>query len=96
MTQGNICYRLLPNKNYAPGVAGPTGGPSARELPISSVYVAPGAATLDFYDMNGNRNVIPIASSNTGIYLSITVTATGTGLTGSVWGFSAGSPYGNM
>ena len=92
MTQGNICYRILASTDYTPGAA----GPGTKELPISSVYIAPGAATLDYYDANGNRNIIPIASSNTGIYLPITLMKTGAGLTGSIWGFSPGNPYGNM
>ena len=96
MLQGNICYRLVASTNYTPaGGTGVTGGPSSRDLPISAVYVGPGAATLDFYDANGNRNVIPVAAGNTGIYMPITVTATGSTLSGTIFGFSPGNVYGN-
>ena len=56
MIQGNICYRLVASTNYRPGATGATAGPQNGEMPICGVYVAPGAATLDFYDANGNRN----------------------------------------
>jgi len=96
MLQANNCYRLIASTNYNPGATGATFGPTAKELPISSVYIGPGAATLDYYDAKGNRNVIPIGSSNTGIYLPLTITATGSGLTGTIFGFSPGNIYGNQ
>jgi hypothetical protein len=95
MIQGNICYRLVANTNYRPGATGATAGPQNGEMPISGVYVAPGAATLDFYDINGNRNQISIGSSNTGVFLPISVYQTGSSLSGTIFGFSAGNPYGN-
>jgi hypothetical protein len=96
MLQGNNCYRLVASTNYNPGATGATAGPTSKELPISSIYIAPGAANLDFYDANGNRNTIAIGSTNTGIYLPITVTRTGSAFTGTVFGFSPGNIYGNQ
>jgi hypothetical protein len=58
MLQGNVCYRLLASQNYRPGATGATAGPQTKELPISGVFVAAGAATLDFFDANNNRNII--------------------------------------
>jgi hypothetical protein len=95
MIQGNICYRLVANTNYRPGATGATAGPQNGEMPISGVYVAPGAATLDFYDINGNRNQIAIGAANTGVFLPISVYQTGSSLSGTIFGFSAGNPYGN-
>jgi hypothetical protein len=95
MIQGNICYRLVASTNYRPGATGATAGPQNGEMPISGVYVAPGAATLDFYDINGNRNQIAIGAANTGVFLPISVYQTGSSLSGTIFGFSAGNPYGN-
>lgn len=101
MVQGNICYRLQANTDYTPGafytqgLTGATGGPAAGEQPIMGVYVAPGAATLDFYDMKLTRQIITIGSSNTGVYLPLTVMKTGSTLSGTIFGFSAGNIYGN-
>ena len=64
MLQGNNCYRLVASTTYRPGATGATAGPASTEAPITLIYVAPGAATLDFYDSNNNRNIIPIGSSN--------------------------------
>ena len=88
MLQGNVCYRLLASQNYTPGATGATAGPKKGELPISIVFVAAGAATLDFYDASNNRNVITFNSGN--------LTATGSTLAGSIFGFSPGNIYGNM
>ena len=77
MLQGNLCYRLVANTNYQPGATGATAGPSNRDAGITLVYVAPGAATLDYYDTVNNRNVITIGAANTGVLLPITLTATG-------------------
>ena len=96
MMQGNNCYRLYASQNYRPGATGATAGPQIKDLPISNVYVGPGAATLDFYDSAGNRSVLTITAGNTGIWMPITVTATGTGLTGAIYGFSPGNIYGNQ
>jgi hypothetical protein len=95
MIQGNICYRLVASTNYRPGGTGATAGPQNGEMPICGVYVAPGAATLDFYDANGNRNQISIAAGNTGVFLPISVYQTGSALSGTIFGFSPGNPYGN-
>ncbi len=95
MLQGNLCYRLVANTNYRPGATGATAGPRNGDAGITLVYVAPGTATLDYYDTANNRNVITIGSSNTGILLPISLSATGTGLTGPIFGFSQGSIYGN-
>jgi hypothetical protein len=95
MIQGNICYRLVASTNYRPGATGATAGPQNGELPICGVYVAPGAATLDFYDANGNRNQISIGAGNTGVFLPISIYQTGAALTGTIYGFSPGNPYGN-
>jgi len=100
MVQGNICYRLLANTDYTPGafytagLTGATGGPASGEQPINGVYVGPGAAVLDFFDTKLTRNIITVASGNTGIYLPITVMKTGSSLSGSIFGFSAGNIYG--
>lgn len=96
MLQGNICYRLVASTNYQPGATGATAGPTAKEMQITLIYVAPGAATLDYYDAKSNRNVITVGSSNTGTLLPITLTATGSGLSGSIFGFSQGAIYGNQ
>jgi hypothetical protein len=96
MLQGNVCYRLLANQNYTPGLTGATAGPKRGELPISLVFVSAGAATLDFYDASNNRNVITFSSGNLGTLLPITLTATGSTLSGSIFGFSPGNIYGNM
>lgn len=95
MLQGNLCYRLVANTNYRPGATGATAGPSNGDAGITLVYVAPGAATLDYYDTGNNRNVITIGSSNTGVLLPITLTATGSSLSGSIFGFSQGAIYAN-
>lgn len=96
MLQGNICYRLIASQNYRPGATGATAGPQLKEMPITTVYVAPGAATLDYYDASNNRNIITIGSGNTGVLLPITVTATGSTLSGTIFGFSQGNVYGNQ
>jgi hypothetical protein len=96
MLQGNNCYRLLASQNYTPGATGATAGPRKSELPISMVFVAAGAATLDYYDANNTRNVITFSSGNLGTILPITLTATGSTLSGSIFGFSPGNVYGNM
>jgi hypothetical protein len=95
MLQGNVCYRLLSSQNYRPGATGATAGPQPKELPISGVFVAAGAATLDFFDANNNRNIITFSSGNLGTYLPISLTATGSTLTGNIFGFSPGNVYGN-
>jgi len=95
MIQGNICYRLVASTNYRPGATGATAGPQNGDLPICGVYVAPGAANLDFYDANGNRNQIAIGSGNAGVFLPISVYQTGSALSGTIYGFSPGNPYGN-
>jgi hypothetical protein len=95
MLQGNNCYRLVASTNYQPGATGATAGPTEMEGPITLVYVSPGAATLDFYDAKNNRNVIAIGSTNTGVLLPITVTATGSSLAGNIFGFSQGGIYAN-
>jgi hypothetical protein len=96
MMQGNNCYRLYASQNYRPGATGATAGPQIKDLPISNVYVGPGAATLDFYDSAGNRSTLTIAAGNTGIWMPITVTATGSSLSGTIYGFSPGNIYGNQ
>lgn len=96
MLQGNVCYRLVANQNYRPGATGATGGPQTKEMPISAVFVAAGAATLDFYDSNNNRNIITFSPGNLGTWIPITVTATGGSLSGDIFGFSPGNIYGNM
>ncbi len=96
MTQGNNCYRLIASQNYRPGATGATAGPQLKDVLITNIYVGPGAATLDFYDGVGNRIVLPIAAGNTGIWMPITVTATGSGLAGTIYGFSQGNIYGNQ
>jgi hypothetical protein len=63
---------------------------------ITNVYVGPGAATLDFFDNAGNRSVLSIGAGNTGIWMPITVTATGSSLSGNIYGFSQGNIYGNQ
>jgi len=95
MLQGNNCYRLVASTNYQPGATGATAGPTLMEGPITLVYVAPGAAVLDFYDAKNNRNTINIGSTNTGVLLPITVTATGSSLSGTIFGFSQGGIYAN-
>jgi hypothetical protein len=95
MLQGNNCYRLFANTTYRPGATGATAGPASTEAPITLIYVAPGAATLDFYDSNNNRNIIPIGSSNTGVLLPVTLLATGSTLSGTIFGFSQGGIYAN-
>lgn len=95
MLQGNNCYRLVASTNYQPGATGATAGPTSLEGPITLVYVAPGAAVLDYYDSKSNRNVINIGSTNTGTLLPITLTATGSTLSGNIFGFSQGGIYAN-
>ena len=95
MLQGNNCYRLFASTNYTPGATGATAGPTNNEAPITLVYVGPGAATLDFYDSKNNRNVITIAAGNTGVLLPITLLATGSSLSGTIFGFSQGGVYAN-
>jgi hypothetical protein len=63
---------------------------------ITNVYVGPGAATLDFFDGAGNRSVLSIGAGNTGIWMPLTVTATGSSLSGNIYGFSQGNIYGNQ
>ena len=96
MTQGNNCYRLYASQNYRPGATGATAGPQIKDLTISSIYIAPGAATLDFYDAANNRSIITIGAGNTGVWMPITVTATGSALSGTIFGFSPGNIYGNQ
>ena len=96
MTQGNNCYRLYASQNYRPGAAGATAGPQIKDILITNVYVGPGAATLDFYDAIGNRSIISIGAGNTGIWMPLTVTATGSSLSGTIYGFSQGNIYGNQ
>jgi hypothetical protein len=96
MTQGNNCYRLIASQNYRPGATGATAGPQIKDLTISSIYIAPGEATLDFYDAANNRSIITIGSGNTGVWMPITVTATGSSLSGNIYGFSPGNIYGNQ
>lgn len=95
MLQGNNCYRLTPSTNYRPGATGATAGPTSSEGPITLIYVAPGVATLDYYDSKNNRNIIPIGSSNTGVLLPITLISTGSTLAGPIFGFSQGGIYAN-
>jgi hypothetical protein len=95
MLQGNNCYRLVASTTYRPGATGATAGPASTEAPITLVYVAPGAATLDYYDSKNNRNVISIGESNTGVLLPITLLATGSSLSGTIFGFSQGGIYAN-
>ena len=95
MLQGNLCYRLVASTNYRPGGTGATAGPTNRDAGITLVYVAPGAATLDYYDTRDNRNVITIGAGNTGTLLPISLSATGSSLSGSIFGFSQGAIYGN-
>ena len=96
MTQGNNCYRLIANQNYRPGATGATAGPQQKDVIITNVYIGPGAATLDFYDAAGNRSILPVGSGNTGIWMPVTITATGSSLTGTIYGFSQGNIYGNQ
>jgi hypothetical protein len=96
MTQGNNCYRLIASQNYRPGATGATAGPQQKDMLITNVYVGPGAATLDFFDGAGNRSVLSIGAGNTGIWMPLTVTATGSSLSGNIYGFSQGNIYGNQ
>jgi hypothetical protein len=95
MLQGNNSYRLVADKDYRPGSLDSSNGPTSLEGPITLVYVAPGAAVLDFYDAKNNRSIIEIGPNNTGILLPITVMATGSNLSGEIFGFSQGGIYAN-
>lgn len=64
MLQGNNSYRLVADKDYRPGSLDSSNGPTSLEGPITLVYVAPGAAVLDFYDAKNNRSTIEIGPNN--------------------------------
>ncbi len=90
MAQGNVGYALAPSTNYTPGASGPAIGYS----PISFVLVTQGgAATLDYYDLQGNNLVINLGTVNNPTVLPITLTRTGASLTaGGFYGFTVGNP----
>lgn len=90
MAQGNVGYALAPSTNYTPGASGPAVG----YAPISLVMVTQGgAATLDYYDLQGNNLVISLGTVNNPTMLPITLTQTGPSLTsGRFYGFTVGNP----
>lgn len=90
MAQGNVGYALAASTNYTPGASGPAVG----YAPISLVMVTQGgAATLDYYDLLGNRLTIALGTVNNPTMLPITLTRTGPSLTaGRFYGFSIGNP----
>ena len=90
MAQGNVGYALAPSTNYTPGASGPATGYS----PITLVLVTQGgAATLDYYDLQGNNLVISLGTVNNPTMLPITLTRTGASLTsGRFYGFTVGNP----
>ena len=91
MAQGNVVYALAASTNYTPGA---TAGPAAGYAPISLILVTQGgAATLDYYDLLGNRLTIALGTVNNPTMLPITLTRTGSSLTaGRFYGFSIGNP----
>ena len=90
MAQGNVGYALAASTNYTPGASGPAVG----YAPISLVMVTQGgAATLDYYDLLGNRLTIALGTVNNPTMLPITLTRTGSSLTaGRFYGFTVGNP----
>ena len=61
MAQANVGYALAPSTNYTPGASGPPVG----YTPISMILVTQGAAaTLDYYDLQGNHLTISLGTVN--------------------------------
>ena len=90
MAQANVGYALAPSTNYTPGASGPPVG----YTPISMILVTQGAAaTLDYYDLQGNHLTISLGTVNTPTMLPLTLTQTGASLTaGRFYGFTMGNP----
>jgi hypothetical protein len=90
MAQGNVGYALAPSTNYTPGASGPPTGYN----PISLILVTQGAAaTLDYYDLQGNHLTISLGSVNNPTFLPLTLTQTGASLTPNrFYGFTMGNP----
>lgn len=90
MAQANVGYALAPSTNYTPGASGPPVGYN----PISMILVTQGgAATLDYYDLQGNHLTISLGSVNNPTMLPLTLTQTGASLTTNrFYGFSMGNP----
>lgn len=90
MAQANVGYALAPSTNYTPGASGPPAGYN----PISMILVTQGgAATLDYYDLQGNHLTISLGTVNNPTMLPLTLTQTGGSLTANrFFGFSMGNP----
>ena len=89
MAQANVGYALAPSTNYTPGASGPPVG----YTPISMILVTQGAAaTLDYYDLQGNHLTISLGTVNNPTMLPLTLTQTGASLTaGRFYGFTMGN-----
>jgi hypothetical protein len=95
MIQGNFGFPLYASTNYNPGATGATFGPSSIMAPISTILVTQGSTrTLDYYDLNNNRIIIPLGNVASPTLLNLTLLSTGPTLTaGAFYGFTIGKPF---